>query len=341
LGSTAPLDGRKEYLISPQTENSSLKGVSRINLIPFSYSDMSKKHPYVISDMTPSIFEVIEKNNIDLVVTAASGYTEYPFNLIRDIPILLINIFGSPNVQKNIVKNICISYEVAAKISPIVYNKNIEVMYIQSEGPDSLAAARGAELRKKFDIPDSALVFGRIGRADDAIFDPIGINAFMQIVETHPEAHYLIMSPPPVLMTLVRDNKIPRVHFLPPSSNELDIWAFHAAIDVLAHFRLDGESCGLNIIEAMLSGKPIITHRSHIWNAQMEYLEPSFSDVTVQNDSATYAQYMIKYIDAKKSGQITEMGNIARSKATQLFLISNTISQFGSWIDEAIHDFKK
>ena len=220
-----PLDGRLGYFKN-----------TPINFIPFDYEKLENKYPYFVYGMSPSIFEVIQKYNIDLLITAGSGYSEFPFNVIKDIPIILLNIFGSPNAQKNIVYNVCISNAVADKIRSIVPKNKIKVMYIPSEYPTKKSFENGKILRRKLGIKDNEIVFGRIGRANDNIFDPIGIMAFKQVVKETPNIHYLIMSSPPILKKIVEEQNIPNVHFLKPSADENDIWAFHQAIDVLITF---------------------------------------------------------------------------------------------------------
>ncbi len=192
-------------------------------------------------------------------------------------------------------------------------------------------------LRKKLGFNDNDVVFGRIGRPDDNIFDPIGINAFKEVVKKYSNAHYLIVAPSPKLEQIVREENIPNVHFLPLIAEEKDVWAFHNAIDVLAHFRKDGETCGLNIAESMLCGKPIISHKSVVWNAHLEYLDNSFSRVAEIDDSNQYAEYMKEFIEAKNNGKIVEMGKRAKEKGDELFLIQNNIGKFEKWIDEALN----
>lgn len=319
------VDGRKDYFND-----------SGVTLIDFDYTKQDMNYPYVVHNPKPSIFEIIEKENIGLVFTAASGYSEYPFNILRKLPILLINIFGSPSTQKNIIKHLCISDEVAEKIRPVVAEKKIEIMYIQSEAPVAGSTEDGIKIRKNFGISDTGFVFGRIGRADNGIFDSIGIEAFKKIQKDYPHAHYIIMSPPPILVEQVTKESIKNVHFLKPSSEEKDIWAFHQSIDCLAHFRKDGESCGLNIAESMLCGKPILSHRSAQWNAHTEYLDTDFSRVADINNVAEYAKNMKYMIEAKKSGTITAMGQKARAKAEKLFLIENNIGKIESIIEQSI-----
>jgi glycosyltransferase involved in cell wall biosynthesis len=317
------LDSRKSYLPEDTT------------LVEFDYTEIEQKYPYFVVDQKPTIHEIIEEHNIDLVCTAGSGYTEYPINTITKVPIVLINIFGSPSVQPNIKKHISISHAVDAMIKPYISADKREVIYIQSEDPlKTYSSSQIKEMRKatraKFNIPEDAFVFGRIGRADDNIFDPIGINAFEQVVKKYPSAHYLIMSTPPILEKIVKERNIPNVHFLPPSGLEADVWSFHFAIDTLAHFRLDGESFGLNIAESMIAGNPIITHKSHIWNAHLEYLDPSFSFVVEKDDVDGYVKAMESLIKNATLGEdgkmaIKVMQDKAREQAEKLFLIEGSI----------------
>jgi glycosyltransferase involved in cell wall biosynthesis len=87
----------------------------------------------------------------------------------------------------------------------------------------------------------------------------------------------------------VKKNAIQNIHFLDPIYEEHQVWVFHKSIDVLAHFRSDGETFGLNIAESMICGNPIITHKSKIWNAHLEYLDNTNSFVADIDNVDQYA----------------------------------------------------
>ncbi len=310
---------------------------SGIHLIDFDYESVENKLPFYITGMKPHIFDVIKDYNIDLFVTAGSGYPEFPTANIIKLPIIFINVFGSVSVQKNIVKHVCNSSLTANTIRPCITSDKVEVMYVPSEGPSEIPLNRGRNLRIKLGINENEFIFGRIGRPDDNIFDPIGINAFKEVVKKYSNAHYLIVAPSPKLEQIVREENIPNVHFLPLIAEEKDVWAFHNAIDVLGHFRKDGETCGLNIAESMLCGKPIISHKSVVWNAHLEYLDNSFSRVAKIDDLNQYAEFMKEFIEAKNNGKIVEMGKHAKEKGDELFIIQNNMGKFEKWIDEALN----
>lgn len=304
--------------------------------IPFDSDKVRPNPPYFVPGMNPDITDVISALTIDLLVVADSGNANYPFSIIRNIPVILLNIFGQPNIQKNISYHVCISKQVASQLQPVVPNRKIKVLPVPSEGPLSGSVDLGEKLREKLGIKNTDIVFGRIGRADDAIYDPIGIEAFKRALESRKDIYYVVMAPPPILRKKVVDEDIQNVYFISPSAKDEDVWAYHASIDALAHFRNDGESFGLNIVESMFSGKPIITHKSHIWNAHLEYLDTSFARITEKDDVVAYTKYILEYADMKKTGELARMGQRAKEKAEKFFLIKNNIGIFEDLIDRSI-----
>jgi len=274
-----------------------------ITFVPFSYETNEVTVPHRITRMKPHLKEVLQEYDIDLIVTASPGYSHYPWNVITDIPMILVNIFGAPTLQKNVYKFIGISDTVrlhAQHWTGELPDRDITMYAPLAKEPPENIRQLGSDLRTKFSIPESDFVFGRIGRNDDSIFDPIGIRAWQKIAPDYPNAHYLIMSPPPILVNIVKNENIPRVHFLPPSAAENDVWAFHSAIDAMAHFRRDGETSGVAIAESLMVGNPIITHRSHIWNAHLEYLNESCALIADIDAVGEYSEYMKTFIELHK-----------------------------------------
>jgi hypothetical protein len=86
----------------------------------------------------------------------------------------------------------------------------------------------------------------------------------------------------------------------------------------------------------MLSAKPVITHKSHIWNAHLEYLDESFSRIANQNDIITYAEYLLEFAHLKDTGELVDMGSKAKSKSEKLFLITSLIKDFENLIKQAV-----
>lgn len=287
------------YMYGDKTAEEGRKTVldERIKLIPFSYETDQVSVPHRLTKMEPHLKEVLASNDIDLLIVASPGYSHYPWNLITHIPIVLLNIFGSPTLQENIRQIIYISNETRRHAESWIGHQDIAtVAYCPINDPPRYI---NDNLRDQLGIPPKAFVIGRIGRADDAIFDPIGIRAFSKVVKIDRHVHYVIMSPPPILQKIVQDECIPNVHFIPPSGDENIVWSFHKALDAFAHFRLDGETSGVAIAESLTVGNPIITHRSHKWNAHLEYLETAFSRIAETDDISSYAEFIVEFAQLK------------------------------------------
>lgn len=303
-----------------------------INFIEFNYSKVESQFPHFIHGMQPHIKNIIHDKKIDLIITSSSGHSQYPFNTIEHIPIIVINIFGSPSIQKNIVATVFISKTIL-DYSETYTGKRISNSWAHLAVTPSTKNQKETreKIREKLNIPEKDFIFGRIGRKSDDIFDPIGILSFKEVVKEFPNSHYLIMSPPPKLEKIVIKEKIPNVHYF---SDKEDIWDFYYSLDALAHFRLDGESFGLNIAEAMYAGNPIISHISHIWNAHLEYLEPSFSRVTKKDDILQYTKYMKEFINLKNNNEIIWQEMREKSKETAIICFSK--ETYGSKIKNII-----
>ena len=304
--------------------------------IPFSYNAVEPTPPYFISGMSPNVFDVLRDFDIDLLVATGAGHADFPFSNVRNIPVILLNIFGQPNVQKNITYHICISQAVADKLPPIVPPEKIAVMFVPSEGPIEASIPAGKHLRAELGIGEHDLVFGRIGRATDDIFDPIGIRAFQRVVKKYPHVHYCIVAPSPALKAIVETEHIPNVHFLPENGTKEGLWAYYYAFDVLAHFRKDGESFGLNIAEAMYAGLPVISHVSRIWNAHLEYLNPSCSFVAEIDNVDQYTYFMEIFAQDTSGEKRRQMGAAAKHIAETRFHISKHIGDFERMVADSL-----
>lgn len=311
----------------------------RITLLEFSYRNIESAFPYFIHGMDPHIKNIMAEFGIDILITADSGHSQYPFNTIQDIPIILINIFGSPSLQKNIISTVFISKEIMDYSEKFTgkrkTNQWAHLAVTPSDIKENTSIKRNT-VRSKVGIPLDAFVFGRIGRGSDSIFDPIGISAFEEVVQKHPEAHYLIMSPPPILVKIVKEKNIPNVHYM---TDKEDIWDFYAALDALAHFRLDGETFGLNIAEAMFAGNPIISHKSHIWNAHLEYLKPSFSRVAEKDNVQKYASFMKEFILLKKNNP--QIWNTMRNVSMNTARTNFSPERYGNTIKKIIESYNE
>ena len=143
---------------------------SRITLIPFAYDQNATPVPHRLTGMTTHLKEVIVRHKIDLVITASPGYAHYPWNVITEVPIVLLNIFGAPTLQKNIV-SVIYNSETTRRHAEVWIGKDsrADVMYAPLfNRPPQTVRDLGSALRKHVGIASNDFVFGRIGRDSDA-----------------------------------------------------------------------------------------------------------------------------------------------------------------------------
>lgn len=190
-------------------------------------------------------------------------------------------------------------------------------------------------LRKELGISPHTFVMGRIGRPDDNIFDPISLHAIKVVEEkTNYDFLYLVQSPPPIMIKTARDMGLRKIKFLTvPIVSDEDVTSFLNTIDILAHARKDGETFGLNIAEAMIHGKPVISHRSRIVNGHKPFVRKC-GFFTGTDNYKQYAKYIsILYNDKEKRMELGEKG---RKFAMDNFLLTNIGQKLESYYKELL-----
>ncbi len=176
------------------------------------------------------------------------------------------------------------------------------------------------DMRSALGISPSAFVIGRIGRPDDRIFDPISLRA-LKLLESSPGGApiYLVQSPPPAMERLAKELALKSVIFLREALlSDDDVTAFFNTIDVLAHARRDGETFGLNIAEAMVHGRPVVSHESRFANGHRGFVaECGF--ITGPEDHVAYAAAIDRL--RGDAGLRRSLGERGRAFAERNFLL--------------------
>ena len=271
-------------------------------------------HLYTIREL-PSILKSIAPH---ILHVHHSGEIEAPLDqhrAISGVPVIFTtNIFGvqgrSPE-QERISKILFVSNWLKEVEAP--WSKNdmrCDVLYNPVEKPFT-----NYDLRSELNIRKDTFVIGRIGRNADDIHDPISIKAYKEL--ENEDTLFLVLSPPPRMVKEAQELGIKNIQFLPPSTDDIFLSRFYNTLDVLAHARNDGETFGCVIAEAMIHGKPVVTHHSHIRNAQSELVDTTCGFVAAQHDYKSYAAF-IKTLISDKELRL-QMGEAARSKAMEHF----------------------
>ena len=148
-------------------------------------------------------------------------------------------------------------------------------------------------LRKELHIPLGAFVFGRIGRDDENIYDPININAFAQVEKEN--VFFVLVNPSAQCRNDIEKLGIKNARYIDKTTDEERISKFYNTIDVLAHARKDGECSPQNVWEAFSHGRPVISHYGHPFNGHIEVIQDC-GFVVLSDDVDEYARIMKKFI---------------------------------------------
>ena len=259
--------------------------------------------------MMKSLGKTIKGLNPSVFICLVSSGDQWPItSLPSAIPMLLISPFGD-----------------------FCSNGNVRGLYVSGQTNVSMLKGKGlldAEIffnplatpedKDKERIQRSGpVVFGRVGRNDSFIFDPISLQAFAKLEhEFGAQVKYIYVNPSIEARELVENLKLQRVEFREWLSAE-ELQRFYTEIDVFAHARRDGETLGVAIGEAMLNACPIVSHKSSEFNEHLFLLQRPFGFVAEVGDTEGYFEHL-KWLVLNKD-QLPELGEKAKAFASQYF----------------------
>lgn len=138
------------------------------------------------------------------------------------------------------------------------------------------------------------LTIGRLSRPslDDG---KVVANIILPLLDRNPNLVFKSMGSSDYFIRATKSH--PRIIHVRPTVLERDIFDFLDSLDILLHYRLEGETFGLNIAEAMALGKPVVSHRSHIDNAQVEILTGFGEAGLIVDDPSNLGQFQ-EYLQA-------------------------------------------
>lgn len=205
----------------------------------------------------------------DIIHFNRGNWDSFFANVIIKIPDRIkcveTNIFGwpAPSYYLDRLSKIYFVSNWLLEKSPWHNNKGA-VLYNPIKTP-----ANNDNLREQLLISEDALVLGRIARPGLFSDDVFLIDAFRKL--NNPTYHLIVVAASDELKDAAKDLR--RINFIEPTSDENILSNFYNSIDLLLHRRNDGETFGMNIAEAMIHGKPVVSHFSSVDNAQAELLD--------------------------------------------------------------------
>jgi glycosyltransferase involved in cell wall biosynthesis len=237
------------------------------------------------------------------------------------------NVFNNENTSpqhRKVARMLFISHELRRTAVWARDDSRSRVLYYPIETPYSQD-----NLRAELGIPADAFIVGRTGRPSASIHHPISLRAYRQIQT--PNTWFVALAPPLVMEQEARALGLSRFVSLAPRVDDTWLSKYYNTIDVLAHARRDGETFGCNIAEAMMHGKPVVSHRSPLANAQEEIIGDT-GFVTGHDDDAAYAGHLLRLRDDVAFRR--ELGEKARQRALACFDALRITRQLEAIYDE-------
>lgn len=330
---TAQLFGKylnkKKYQISTITyEDADLSRIDQFN----KFGDI-----ILIDRKYPNIHLIQE---CDILHAFQSGYNEFPRPGIHiKVPHFVItNVFGFYDRNSKIDKDLFMSeWLLNDTANKLGYRPSrFDYIYNPVENPNS---SEVNDLASKWKS-EGAIILGRSGRPDSGIYHAINVKAAHLLRIQGYDIRFLVVAPPVNMVKDLIDLNIP-FSSIDPTIDPVAISKFYNSIDIFAHARADGESGGLAIQEAMMHGKPIVSHIAEpsipgmgVWQAQTEIIDNGINGFCVPNSPAAYAEALKTIIDDEELR--LKMGENARQKAMALYHVDVCVAKLERIYDEII-----
>ncbi|KAL0407927.1 UNVERIFIED_CONTAM: hypothetical protein Sradi_1727100 [Sesamum radiatum] len=143
-------------------------------------------------------------------------------------------------------------YQIPTKRVHVIVNGVNEEDFIQDLG-------LGQEFRSKIGVPENAsLVLGVAGRLVKDKGHPLLYEAFSKLITKHPRVYLIVAGSGPWMHRYKELG--PQVIVL-GSMNPLELRAFYNAIDIFVNPTLRPQGLDLTLMEAMMTGKPVMASR--------------------------------------------------------------------------------
>ncbi len=288
---------------------------SGIRLIEFKVGakDITKPtHDWVDTNF----WQLFDESQYDFVQTAKAGPKEYPYYLIKKPVVEFVTLSAGVDFSRNIAWTIHLSQWQQAQWGRSGGNLlRSSVIPIPANPPVSTF-----NLRPELGIPANALVAGFHQRPDDNIASPIPLNAFK--ASPSENSWFVLMGGGESYRRQARELGLERVRFIPASANGERISMFLNTLDVFVHGRKDGETFGTVFAEAMMHGKPCLSHRSGIADAHAETMGPGGFFAKNENEYARFLSDLLADPNLREN-----LGRKGKEHAERYYSLAGCVSQ--------------
>lgn len=289
-----------------------------------------------------SLMSLVETFKPDILHTYRSGYAEFPEPGVHcKVPHFVeTNVFGFYNSNPKISRSLFMSkWLMDSTIGKLgMMPSRFDFVNNPVEMPCTSAILPIAERWKA----DGAIIVGRCGRPDNGIYNSVSVDAVRLLRMQGHDIRFLVVAPPSNMVDDLVRYDIP-FYVIVPTTSPLILSTFYNSVDIYTHARADGETFGVNIAEAMIHGKPVITHVATpsvpgmgVFQSQTELVSHGQTGLVVTNNPADYAgalESLIFFNDIR-----AKMGEFGRRKAEAEYEVSVCMNKLERIYKEVVND---
>lgn len=271
----APYIGGEHVPATSSPERIEFLEKNGVNVIKFSVrakNIRSLTHDWVDTDF----WEKFDESKYDLIQTVKAGPREYPFYKLKKPVVEIVALANRPDTSPNIAWSFHSSnWQRAQWVRLGGSIAKSSVLTSPVEAPQSTE-----DYRQELGIPQDDLVAGFLQRRDNLIASPMPLEAFAELQRKYPEEsrhwHFIIKNGGDFYREQAKELGLKNVHFLGQTPDSSSVSKFFNTLDIFAHGRKDGETFGAIFVEAMMHGKPCMSHYAPLGaNAQPETMGPA------------------------------------------------------------------
>jgi len=286
--------------------------------------------------------DVIYQNGFDILHVYRSGFEQFPEpGLHVQVPHFVeTNVFGhidpNPRIDRTLYMSEWLMNYSLSQLNGVGHNmpaRRFDFVNNPVEDPAS-------QVMLGLDIPDDAIVLGRCGRPDNGIYNSVSVRAAHLLRMQGYPIHFLVVAPPSNMIDDLAKYDIP-FHTISPTTTASVLSQFYNTVDIYAHARADGETFGVNIAEAMIHAKPVVTHWATpsfpgmgVFQSQTQLVDHDKTGFIVENDVSEYAEALKKLID--DPALRVSMGVEGVRKAKEQYHVSACVKKLESIYREVV-----
>lgn len=293
-----------------------------------------------------SLMNVIQEFKPDILHVYRSGYAEFPEpNIHVSVPHFIeTNVFGFYDsnmfVDRSLFMSKWLMNNTLRSLMPInrsLIPKRFDFVNNPVEMPCTNDTLPIAQRWKS----EGATIVGRCGRPDNGIYNAVNVNAVRLLRMQGYDIRFLVVAPPSNMVKDLVEFDIP-FYVIDPTVDPLVLSTFYNSVDIYTHARADGETFGVNIAEAMIHGKPVITHIAvpsvpgmGVFQSQKELVSCGETGWVVNNFADEYAEALKFLIDDKEMR--LSMGEAGRVKAEREYEVSACMKKLERIYEEVVN----